>query len=483
MNPIEFRCSLDGPTVPLPHIWERVIGSDHALMALRADYQAQLLRCHRELGIQAVRFHGLLSDDVGTVVRHQGRVIYSFHNAHTIWDFLLSHGMRPFVELSFMPTALASGNATVFHYRGNITPPADLAAWGRAVKKLATSAVDRYGADEASRWPFEVWNEPNLRAFWTGTKEEYWRLYARSARALKSVHPDLQVGGPATAKNEWIEEFLDVCERRHVPVDFVSTHHYPTDPLADFSDDTVVQLSQAQRGFLREQAQDARRFSRGKPLYYTEWNTSSNGRDPLHDEPYAAAFIVKTLLDGHGLTDAYAFWTFSDLFEESYFPSVPFHGGFGLLTIHGLAKPSYRAFQLLRRLGTRLVTPMDGMHPNVDAWVVRKGRRRIAVVVTNHAYPKHPIKDSAVVVHLETRRRPAAAELFRIDELHANPKSAWRSMGSPGFLSHAQVEELHAASTLTSTHPRIRQDESFMHVEVQIPPHGVAVTEIELTDA
>jgi xylan 1,4-beta-xylosidase len=89
---------------------------------LRADWQAQLKRCREELGFQHVRFHGLLSDDVGTVVRHQNRLIYSFFNADQIIDFLLSIDMRPFVELSFMPTALASGSRTVFHYRGNVTP-------------------------------------------------------------------------------------------------------------------------------------------------------------------------------------------------------------------------------------------------------------------------------------------------------------------------------------------------------------------------
>lgn len=137
------------------------------------------------------------------------------------------------------------------------------------------------------------------------------------------------------------------------------------------SSDPDIQLAHTQRGILREEVLNARRRARGKSLYYTEWNTSADSRDPLHDESYAAGFIVKTLRDGHGIADVYSFWTFSDLFEESYFSSVPFHGGFGLLTIHGIAKPSYRAFELLHAVGTELVTPVEGMHPTVDAWVVR----------------------------------------------------------------------------------------------------------------
>src|ERR1700686_482660 len=112
-----FRFRLAVPVTPLHHAWEHTVGSCHAPLALRADWQDQLRRCQQELGFRHVRFHGLLSDDVGTLVRHGGRLIYSFFNADRLVDFLLSIGMRPFVELSFMPTALASGT-TVFSYRG-----------------------------------------------------------------------------------------------------------------------------------------------------------------------------------------------------------------------------------------------------------------------------------------------------------------------------------------------------------------------------
>ena len=84
---------------------------------------------------------------------------------------------------------------------------------------------------------------------------------------------------------------------------------------------------------MREAAQDTRRRARGRPVYYTEWNSSSNPRDPLHDDPYAAAFVVATIMEAKGLVEGYSFWTFSDIFEENYFPSVPFHGGFGLLNL------------------------------------------------------------------------------------------------------------------------------------------------------
>src|SRR6476646_3031928 len=102
MADAQFRFHLAAPTTPLPHVWEHTVGSCHAPLALRADWQDQLRRCRQELGFRHVRFHGLLSD-LGALVRYGGRPVYSFFNAGRVVDFLLSIGMRPFVELSFMP--------------------------------------------------------------------------------------------------------------------------------------------------------------------------------------------------------------------------------------------------------------------------------------------------------------------------------------------------------------------------------------------
>ena len=121
MTRLSFFCDLAEATTPLPHFWEHTVGSDHAPMALRADWQAQLQRAHREIGFQYVRFHGLLSDDFRIVLRDRKKLFYSFFNCDQVFDFLLSIGMRPFVELSFM-SALASGTTTVFNYEANITP-------------------------------------------------------------------------------------------------------------------------------------------------------------------------------------------------------------------------------------------------------------------------------------------------------------------------------------------------------------------------
>jgi xylan 1,4-beta-xylosidase len=477
MDTAHFECNWLAPAEPLPHFWEHTVGSCHAPLALRADWQAQLRQCHDELGFRHVRFHGLLCDDMSTLTRHREQFRYSFFNADRIFNFLQSIGMRPFVELSFMPEALASGPTTVFHYRGNVTPPRDYRQWADLIGRLARHWAERYGVEEVRRWYFEVWNEPNLKDFWAGTQEQYFGLYHRTVEALKAVDGALRVGGPATAKEEWIGEFLEFCGRHHLPVDFVSTHHYPNDVLWYEDQDTETQLANARRNLLREWTELARRRARGVPLYYTEWGCSSNPRYPRQDEPYAAAFIVKTVMEAAGLVEAYSYWTFSDIFEENYFPSVPFHGGFGLLNIHGVAKPAYRAFELLHHLGTERL-PVAGRHPTVDAWVVRRADTA-TVLLTNHALPRHAISREQVRVRLTAAPEPRAARVERIDHDHANARRAWQEMGELEHLTEPQVSQLHEASRMArQPHPWTYAGQA-VELSVTLPPHAVAAVTLD----
>ena len=477
MTSIDFFCDLAETATPLPHFWEHTVGSDHAPIALRADWQLQLQRCHDELGFRYVRFHGLLSDDMGTLILRKKKLLYSFFNADQVFDFLLSIGMKPFVELSFMPKALASGSKTVFDYKANVTPPRDYKQWATLVNRLVSHWIDRYGAAEVREWFFEVWNEPNLKAFWTGTQHDYFKLYRYTAEAIKKVDSSLRVGGPATAKSDWIEEFVNFCDRKKVPADFISTHQYPTDALGGDDDDTELQLFKSQRGLMREVAQDTRRRARGKPVYYTEWNSSSNPRDPLHDGPYAAAFAVTTIMEARGLVEGYGFWTFSDIFEENYFPSTPFHGGFGLLNLHGIPKPTYRAFQLLHHLGTEQLL-VDGLHETVDCSVIRKDFG-LTVLLTNHTTPGHSIETERIRVRLANAPEPYQADIQRIDCEHANPKLLWEEMGQPEYLTAKDVEQLQQASLLVNERQPLTYEDGAIFLKAELPPHAVAAITIE----
>lgn len=471
----KFSGDLYGTSAALPHFWEHTIGSGHATLALRADWQAQLRRAHNELGMMHVRFHGLLCDDMGTLIAEGDTLFYSFFNADQIFDFLLSIGMKPFVELSFMPRVLASGDKTVFHYQANVTPPQDYTMWSTLIRKLVQHWVERYGTQEVRQWFFEVWNEPNLTAFGSGKQSDYFKLYRYTVEAIKGVDSALKVGGPATATNAWIEEFLAFCRSNSLPADFISTHHYPTDSFGHPGDDTEKQLSESTRSVLRTEAREVRTKAGNIPVYYTEWCTSSNSRDAMHDEPYAAAFIVKTVLEANGLVQGYSYWTFSDIFEENYFPSVPFHGGFGLLNIHGIAKPSYRAFELLHALGTEMIA-LEGKHPTVDAWLARDAHRA-TIMLTNFALPRHPIKEESVSLVLKNAKSVTGATIKRIDLEHANAKRRWEEMGKPDYLTGSMVAELKSASCLNREPQPIALENNALRMEVTMPPQSVAAIE------
>ena len=315
-----------------------------------------------------------------------------------------------------------------------------------------------------------------MRSFWTGTQREYFKLYRYTAEAIKNVSASIKVGGPATAKNEWIEDFVGYCERNDVPADFISTHYYPNDGFEDDSD-TELQLFKSQRGIMREVAQNARCYAGARPVYYTEWNSSSNPWDPLHDDPYAAAFAASTVFEANGLVDGYSFWTFSDIFEENYFSSLPFHGGFGLLTLHDIPKPSYRAFELLHQLGDRQ-SLVDGLHETVDCSIVQK-ESSVTVLLTNHTTPGHSIETEDVHVRLDNAREPINARIERVDEDHANAKQMWRELGRPEYLSPRDVERLEEASQIVSEKMAVSFREGSVSFRTSLPPHAVAAITVE----
>jgi xylan 1,4-beta-xylosidase len=155
------------------------IGAGRANEGLRADWQNQLRTVKQECGFRYIRMHGLLSDDMGVFkVNQEGKPEYNYQYIDVLFDYLLSIDIKPFVELGFMPAGMASGDQTIFWWRGNVTPPSNYDQWGDLIKNLVIHFTERYGKEEVKSWYFEVWNEPNLTPwFFTGTQEDYFKLY------------------------------------------------------------------------------------------------------------------------------------------------------------------------------------------------------------------------------------------------------------------------------------------------------------------
>jgi len=339
------------------------VGAGRVAELLRKTAVDQLNDVHTNCGFQYLRFHGLFHDEMAAYTENKGVPSYNFQHIDLAYDAILDAGMKPFVELSFMPAALASTNKTIFWWKANVSAPNNYDKWGELVRAFTLHLEQRYGREEIKKWYFEVWNEPNHPAFFSSTMADYFKLYAASARAVKSVCPDYQVGGPASAGNAWIKEIIDYCQSNSLPLDFISTHTYGVKSLFDeygqranylIAGDEVISKGVEKTKHMIAQS------SRPKlPLFYTEWSTSSSSRDPVHDSYLSAAYILNALNRSAGFADAMSYWTYTDVFEEGGPAPSPFHGGFGLVNLQGLHKPSFYAYKFLHELGDEKLVCAD----------------------------------------------------------------------------------------------------------------------------
>jgi xylan 1,4-beta-xylosidase len=436
--------------------WEPMIGSEHLSYMLSQDrtggqvigpeVREALRITHDEIGVRAVRAHAILCDDLGVYTESGGRPVHDFSGVDRVYDQLMEIGLRPVVELSFMPRDLASDpGKTVFSYGAIISPPRDWDRWAGLVRDLAAHLVDRYGRDEVvSRWAFEVWNEPNLEVFWSGTPEEYFRLYDVSARAVKSVEPDLRVGGPSSAAAGWIGELLGHLEGSDLPLDFLSTHVYGNVPL---------DLRPVLASFGRP----------GTPIWWTEWGTTPTHFHHVGDTIFAAAFLLRGMTSALGRIEALSHWVASDHFEELGRPPELFHGGFGLLSVGNLRKPRYWAMTMLSRLGrSRLPVSVrgDGAGGLVEALAARHDDGRIGVLAWNVTLDQSKIAGAPLLdrtVRLRVAVPPGAVYAvrhYRIDEAHSNVVAAWERMrGGAPWPTPDQWARLRQLNTLDELRP------------------------------
>ncbi|MVN22034.1 GH39 family glycosyl hydrolase [Mucilaginibacter arboris] len=342
------------------------VGAGRANEGLRADWQRQLRQTKQELGFRYIRFHGLLTNDMGVYQEDKkGNPIYNWQYLDELFDFLQSINIKPFVELGFMPNALASGNKTVFWWKGNITPPKDYQKWNGLIKNLLLHWKQRYGETEVKTWYFEVWNEPNLKdLFFSGNQEDYFKLYQETAKTIKAVSKDFKVGGPATAGNAWIPEFINFCVVKEVPVDFISTHTYGVKQgFLDQTGDVGTIVSQDKNAVSSDMIHTKEIIQKSAlpnlELHYTEWSSSYTPTDPIHDNYQEAAYILDKIKKASASVNSMSYWTFTDIFEELGPRMTPFHGGFGLMNYQDIKKPAYYAYQYLNQLGDQELVNND----------------------------------------------------------------------------------------------------------------------------
>ncbi|USX14994.1 glycoside hydrolase [Oxalobacteraceae bacterium OTU3CAMAD1] len=439
------------------------IGAGRANEGLRADWQQQLAEIKRDAGFKYIRMHGLLTDDMGVYKTDaKGNDEYNFQYVDALFDYLISIDVKPFVELGFMPSPMASGNKTVFWWKGNVTPPRSYERWEKLIQALTKHWTERYGRAEVAKWYFEVWNEPNLDGFWAGTQAEYFKLYAHAARGVKSVDPSYKVGGPATAGAAWIPEMIAYCKENNVPLDFVSTHTYGVGEgyLDEYGTKGTVLIKDeaaVSGDVLRNRKEIGASAMPKLELHYTEWSSSYTPSDPTHDSYHQAAYILQKLKQVGNAAQSMSYWVFTDIFEEPGPRFEAFHGGFGLMNTQGIKKPAYFAYQFLNQLAD---TELKNKDAHSLATVNAKGEVQVLLWDYTHTLPEgtnnqqYFVKDlppkakGKVDVKLQGLKQGVYnLSIAQVGYRKNDAYTAFIDMGSPKQLTRPQVDALKSEAT------------------------------------
>ncbi|MDQ8197892.1 hypothetical protein QEH56_07025 [Pelagicoccus enzymogenes] len=480
-----------------PH-WNVCVGAGRANEALRASWMEQMRFVCEECGFRYVRFHGLFHDDMFVYRENDdGSITYNFQYIDDIFDRLLDMGVKPFVELGFCPRDMARETDIVFWWKGHAAPPKDVKRWGQLVQRFTQHVVNRYGIDEVLTWYFEVWNEPNLWPFFHGSKSEYFEMYRKSAEVIKAIDPRLKVGGPSTSnfvpdarfdgekedtsqhktvttaedldtldwKPVWLEDFFNFCSENKLPVDFITTHPYPTDWAFD-EHGTGMKLTRGVDATPKDLAL-LRKLVNASPfpdaeIHLTEWSSSSSPRDFAHDYLQAATYVAKANIDSIGSVDSLSYWVFTDIFEESGAGDTAFHGGFGLVNFQSIPKPTFHTYRLLNTLGDELLARTE------SGAITRYSKSGKLSAIAYHyppevtqtipgAYETRDVAEATLdtgnptELTFELTDLPASSSfvLEVIDTEHGDALSAWKKIGCPDPLSRAQTQHLKTAARST----------------------------------
>jgi xylan 1,4-beta-xylosidase len=469
------------PAHPFPHFWEHMFGSGRASLSLRESYRRDLRQVKQVTEVEYIRFHAIFLDEMGVYDEDgAGRPVYNFSYVDQVYDGLLQNGVRPFVELSFMPKKLASKDAPhAFWYKQNVAPPKDWTKWDDLIYQFTKHLVDRYGIDEVQKWYFEVWNEPNID-FWVGDPKQatYFELYDHSAAAVKRVSPRLRVGGPATAQAAWAEAFIQHCVEKQVPVDFVSTHVYGNDGAPDvFGTNEIIPRERMVCRAVKKVHDQIKASARPNlPLIWSEFNASYKNEPAITDSTYMGPWMADTIRQCDGLVDEMSYWSFSDVFEEQGVVKKPFYGGYGLIAAGNIPKPAFTAFRILHQLGhERIALDSD------SALATRASDGSLVMAVWNLVSPDQLSSNQTgaekrIVIKTRNLSGTRRAYIFRADGEHGDPRPLYEKMGSPVYPTQAQLQKLREPAAPVTAEV---QDLTDGGLTVTLPPNGLAVIAIK----
>ncbi len=475
-----IQFSANGDMRSLKHTWQNVMGVGSASDLLMADIQAMVRRMRSEIGFRYIKFNGILSDDLHVYNEDaRGNPVYNFAYVDKILDFLMSIGLKPIIQLTFMPAKLAKNpDRKLFNYL--VSEPNSLTAWKELVSAVMEHILARYGLEEVRSWHFCVWTQPDSPEDLYGfsSTESFYDFYRTTYRAVKALDPQLSFGTPPTyyiiedKYVNWYIPFLEWCRVNHCFPDYLNFYYYDTalvdkehgkDSIFGFVYSmTLRDTPDGFRNFTNQVLSEREKLGLRKlPIYLTEWNNTPSQEDLLNDTCFKSCYLVKNILENYDRLDSFGYWSLTDWMGEAPLPKELFFGGLGLFTVNGIPKASYYALCLLRQLGSSYLGSGDG-------WFATKQGNRYIILMYNYRHFSHlyslgerfdmtftdrytpfdPVQN--LDVHLSLKDVKNGNYLIRETVLNRKSGSAfdqWVEMGAMELDTEQEIKTLAARST------------------------------------
>jgi beta-xylosidase/AraC-like DNA-binding protein len=375
--------------IHLRHTFKTLIGIGKAKNILISQNQHMLIEMQKDIGFKYIRFHGLLDDEMMFYSENEkGTPELCFTYIDLVIDFLLSINIKPFMELSFMPKELAlNSNRTMFLVPSVISLPKSMDKWNYSIEMLIKHFISHYGRKEVESWPFFLWNEPDLtKMFGFENRNDFFEFYKETYNTVKKISPLINFGSSPVfsdtiaGSNDWIDTFMDYCKLNNCLPDFINMHFYPI----NLSGEDPTTLSEKVHAEMRRrlvyiESENALKenINRVKnrikannwntdKLYLIGWNSSISHNELLNDTVYKSAYIAKNILENYDSLESFGYWQVSDFTEEVKMNDQLFHGGQGLFTYNKIKKSHYYIFQMLNKLGEKLIKKGKGFFITTD---------------------------------------------------------------------------------------------------------------------
>ena len=519
------------------HTFRRLLGIGSAKQILMREVQIQLEEIQRQIRFEYIKFHGIFSDEMMVVSRNDdGSLRFSFKMVDKVFDYLFSIGLKPVLQLSFMPNELAQDTEKlIYNSRFNTSQPRRVEEWCALVRAFMEHILSRYGRDTVVGLPVLVWNNADTLPEMFGMQDEnvFFRLYRDTFHTVKALVPEIQFGAPPLTfmRSEcigWAERFFAYLRDQDVTPDFFCCQFYSevgANPgylkidLKAASPDHLYHDEENRENFfvpagvpmapdpdkMRRHLAFIKQFQTESgfghlPLWISEFNLTFSHRQWLNDTLFAGCFVMKNVLENIDSLAAMGYWSASDFIEEQQLEDQIFHGGLGLMTVDGIRKPQFLAYETLRQVQPAILARGDG-------YLISRSEDIVTIVTYNYEHFSDIYAQNKTYNRTESdrytpfteqrrhdfhfrlegigRRQVAEATEFIVNRGHGSAFDKWVEMGSPGqgvslSLDRYRLDLLKAAAyPLCHTVP-LRVTEGALDYDCTLEPLEYRLTLIRL---